>query len=74
MGAVYNPSTRHFPLMDYYTYISQVGEGPDYIVIKAIMNPYINILWLGAILMVFGLAYSTLKRIRLRRPDNLQDH
>jgi cytochrome c biogenesis factor len=67
MGAVYNPSTRHFPLTDYYTYVSQVGEGPDYIVIKAIMNPYINILWAGALLMVFGLAYSTFRRIRLRR-------
>jgi len=71
MGAVYNPSTRHFPLMDYYTYISQVGEDPDYIVIKAIMNPYINILWAGASLMVSGLAYSTFRRIRLRRPGRL---
>jgi cytochrome c-type biogenesis protein CcmF len=74
MGAVYNPSTRHFPLMDYYTYVSQVGEDPDYIVIKAIMNPYINILWAGAILMISGLAYSTFRRIRLGRPDRLHAH
>lgn len=67
MGAVYNPATRHYPFMDYYTYISQVGEGPDYIVIKAIMNPFINVLWAGALLMVFGLGYSTVRRIRLRR-------
>jgi cytochrome c-type biogenesis protein CcmF len=66
MGAVYNPSTRHFPLMDYYTYIAQVGNEPDYIVIKAIMNPYINLLWAGSIIMVFGLAYSTVRRIRHR--------
>ena len=57
MGAVYN----------YYTYISQVGEGPDFIVIKAIMNPFINVLWAGALLMVSGLGYSTVRRIRLRR-------
>ena len=67
MGAVYNPATEHFPLMDYYTYIAQVGEGPEYIVIKAIMNPYINVLWAGSVLIVFGLAYSTFRRIRLRR-------
>jgi len=67
MGAVYNPETRHYPLMDYYTYISQVGEKPEYIVIKAIMNPFINVLWAGALLMVFGLGYSTLRKIRLRR-------
>ena len=67
MGAVYNPATRHYPLIDYYTYIAQVGEGPDYIVIKAIMNPFINVLWAGALLLVFGLTYSTLRRLRLRR-------
>ena len=66
MGAVYNPATRHYPMMDYYTYIAQVGEKPDYIVIKAIMNPFINVLWAGALLMVFGLGYSTVRRIRLR--------
>lgn len=66
MGAVYNPATEHFPLMDYYTYISQVGDKPDYIVIKAIMNPFINVLWAGSLLMVFGLTYSTVRRIRLR--------
>ena len=67
MGAVYNPATRHYPLIDYYTYIAQVGEGPDYIVIKAIMNPLINVLWAGALLLVFGLTYSPLRRLRLRR-------
>lgn len=65
MGAVYNPSTRHFPMMDYYTYIAQVGEEPDYIVIKTIMNPFINVLWAGAILMVFGLGYTTIRRLRI---------
>ena len=67
MGAVYNPATEHFSLMDYYTYISQVGDKPDYIVIKAIMNPFINVLWAGSLLMVFGLVYATVRRLRLRR-------
>jgi len=67
MGAVYNPATEHYAMMDYYTYIAQVGDKPDYIVIKAIMNPFINVLWAGSLIMVFGLVYSTVRRIRLRR-------
>ena len=70
MGAVYNPVTKHYPMMDYYTYIAQVGEKPDYIVIKAIMNPFINVLWAGSILLVLGLTYSTVRRIRHRRAAN----
>jgi cytochrome c-type biogenesis protein CcmF len=70
MGDVYNPDTRHFLLMDYYTYISFASKEPDYIVIKAIMNPYINILWLGAILMTFGLAYAFWRRIRRKTVNN----
>jgi cytochrome c biogenesis factor len=64
MGDVYNPDTRHFLSRDYYTYISYVSPFPDYIVIKAIMNPYINILWAGAIIMTFGLFYAFLRRLR----------
>ena len=64
MGDVYNPDTRHFLLKDYYTYISFASNEPDYIVIKAIMNPYINVLWAGAVLMTFGLAYAFWRRIK----------
>jgi cytochrome c-type biogenesis protein CcmF len=70
MGDVYNPDTRHFLLTDYYTYISFASTEPDYIVIKAIMNPYINILWLGAIMMTFGLAYAFWRRIRRKTFNN----
>jgi cytochrome c-type biogenesis protein CcmF len=71
MGAVYNPSTRHFLNRDYYTYIAHVGAAPDdYIVIKVIMNPYINVLWAGAILMTFGLGFSAWRRIRARGSNN----
>ncbi|MEI6455562.1 MAG: cytochrome c biogenesis protein CcsA [bacterium] len=71
MGAVYNPSTRHFLNRDYYTYIAHVGNAEnDYIVIKVIMNPYINVLWVGAILMTIGLGYSAWKRIRGKAVSN----
>ena len=67
MGAVYNPDTRHFLTRDYYTYISHANREPDFIVIKAIMNPYINILWAGAVLMISGFAYAFWRRVRIKR-------
>jgi len=70
MGAVYNPAIRHFPDRDYYAYITHVGNEPDYIVIKVIMNPYINVLWIGAILMIFGIGFSAWRRIRLHVLSN----
>lgn len=66
MGAVYNPDTRHFPGVDFYTYIAMVSENPDYIVIKAIRNPYINILWLGSVIMLTGFALAFVRRSRGR--------
>jgi cytochrome c-type biogenesis protein CcmF len=66
MGAVYNPDTRHFPGRDYYAYIASVSKEPDYIVIKAIMNPYINILWFGSVVMILGFAIAFVKRVRKR--------
>ncbi len=70
MGNVYNPDTRHFFSRDYYTYISQVGENPDYIVIKVILNPYINILWGGALLMLIGFMIAMIKRMRSNNTNN----
>lgn len=64
MGSVYNPDTRNFLLRDYYTYIASVGQTTNFIVIKAILNPYINVLWLGAIVMLFGFAWALWKRVR----------
>ncbi|MDP1622060.1 MAG: cytochrome c biogenesis protein CcsA [Bacteroidales bacterium] len=66
MGAVYNPDTRHFLGRDYYTYIAIVSKEPDYIVIKAILNPYINVLWLGSVLLVVGLGIAFVRRARKR--------
>jgi len=72
MGDVYNPDTRHFIWTDYYTYISSTGTNldSDYIVIKAIRNPYINVLWAGAILMIAGLSYAFFRRMRKRQVNN----
>lgn len=66
MGAVYNPATRHFLLVDFYTYISTVSREPDYLVIKVIRNPYINILWLGSIIMLAGFLSAFIRRSRAR--------
>ena len=70
MGAVYNPDTRHLISRDYYTYIATVSKDPDYIVIKAIMNPYINILWLGSIVLIVGFAIAFFRRARHRWRSN----
>ena len=70
MGAVYNPDTRHFLGRDYYTYIANVSKEPDYIVIRAIMNPYINILWLGSVVMTLGFAIAFVRRARRRYQGN----
>jgi cytochrome c biogenesis factor len=70
MGDVYNPDTRHFLMKDYYTFISFASAEPDYIVIRAIMNPYINILWFGAMMMTTGLTYAFWKRIRKKKSGN----
>ena len=70
MGDVYNPDTRHFLWTDYYTYVSSAGSNPDYIVIKAIINPYINVLWAGTIMMITGFLYAFLRRLRKRQINN----
>lgn len=35
----------------------------DYIIMKAILFPYINVLWIGTIIMIFGFGLSLYKRI-----------
>jgi cytochrome c-type biogenesis protein CcmF len=36
----------------------------DYIIMKAILFPYINVLWIGTILMILGFLISLFKRIQ----------
>jgi cytochrome c-type biogenesis protein CcmF len=66
MGNVYNPDTKHFLSADYYTYIAFASASPDYIVIKVIKNPWIIVLWLGAILLTCGSGYAFIRRVKLR--------
>ena len=70
MGNVYNPDTKHFLSADFYTYISFVGVDTDYIVIKAIMNPWINVLWIGAVLIITGSSFAFYRRVRKRKINN----
>jgi len=67
MGAVYNPDTRNFLLKDYYMFIASVGKTHEYIVIKAILNPYINVLWLGSLVMLLGFTWALWKRAGRRQ-------
>ncbi|MBK8330542.1 MAG: hypothetical protein IPL09_14035 [Bacteroidetes bacterium] len=35
----------------------------DYVIMKAILFPYINVLWIGTIIMIIGFGISLYKRI-----------
>jgi cytochrome c-type biogenesis protein CcmF len=63
MGNVYNPDTHHDPDKDYYTYIASTDKDGSYIVIKSIINPFINVLWLGSIVMLVGFIWALIRRI-----------
>jgi len=39
----------------------------DYIVIKAMIFPYMNVMWIGSIIMFTGLTYSIMRRTRNRK-------
>ncbi|MDO9512681.1 MAG: cytochrome c biogenesis protein CcsA [Bacteroidales bacterium] len=43
-------------------FISVFEEKVDYIVVKAVINPYINLIWLGCILTFTGLIIAIIKR------------
>ena len=38
----------------------------DYVIMKAILFPYINVLWLGTVIMILGFLLSLIKRIRTK--------
>ena len=46
--------------------VKQSGAVNDYIVLKAFIFPYINVLWIGTLIMIFGFLISIRYRIRLR--------
>lgn len=45
----------------------KVGNSKDFIVLEAYMFPFINVLWLGCLLMVFGTAIAILERRRVNK-------
>jgi cytochrome c-type biogenesis protein CcmF len=47
--------------------VSETTPQPDYIVMKGIVFPNINLLWLGPVLMVLGFGIATWNRLELKR-------
>ncbi len=48
--------------------VKQKEAENDFIIMKAIIFPYINVLWLGSVMMAFGILVSIIRRYR----DNLR--
>ena len=48
------------------SYVERKHTGKDFIIMKAIIFPWINILWTGCILLIIGSVISIIKRIRDR--------
>ena len=46
------------------TYFKKKSQLRDYIIMKAIMFPYINLLWGGTIVMVIGFLLAIVRRIK----------
>jgi len=44
--------------------VKQKAEENDFIIMKAIVFPYINVLWLGSVMMAFGILISIVRRYR----------
>lgn len=44
--------------------IKESREPMDYVVLKALVFPYINVLWIGILIMTIGFAMSIVKRVR----------
>ncbi|PCJ65662.1 MAG: cytochrome C biogenesis protein [Bacteroidetes bacterium] len=47
--------------------IAETKPQPQYIVMKGIVFPYINFLWLGTVMMVIGFGIATWNRLELKR-------
>jgi len=70
MGNVYEPYVRKFLHKDifaYITYADTENTKPDteIIVIKVISFPYINLMWIGVLIMLSGFIVSFIKRKRV---------
>ncbi|MCK7554570.1 hypothetical protein MKQ70_05940 [Chitinophaga sedimenti] len=55
------PETKQIELM-----IKEVDKSEDYIVLRALVFPFINVLWIGIVVMIIGFLMSMYYRIRQR--------
>ncbi len=60
-----DPGTEQFTI----TVAEKKGNKKDFIIMKAIVFPYINILWTGCIFMIIGTAMAARRRFRQARQD-----
>ncbi|MGC8865379.1 MAG: cytochrome c biogenesis protein CcsA [Bacteroidales bacterium] len=44
--------------------VSAWKDRPDFIVVKVVINPYINLIWLGVLVMVVGMIMAWYRRLR----------
>jgi cytochrome c-type biogenesis protein CcmF len=47
--------------------IAETTPQPQFIVMKGIVFPYINLLWMGTILMIIGFGIAMFNRLELKR-------
>jgi cytochrome c-type biogenesis protein CcmF len=47
--------------------IKQPSAMNDYVIMKAILFPYINVLWIGTVIMIIGFGISLLKRYSINK-------
>ncbi|MOA60870.1 hypothetical protein D3C78_1858750 [compost metagenome] len=52
--------------------LKKPGKQKDYIIMKAIVFPYINLLWSGTIIMVIGFAFAIVRRIKELRTSSAE--
>ena len=61
-----DPDTGTFTVMS----SSLISKQKDFIVMEALVFPWINILWTGCVIMVIGIFIAVLNRIQLLRRNN----
>lgn len=52
--------------------LKKPGKQKDYIIMKAIVFPYINLLWSGTIIMVIGFAFAIARRVKELRQSSAE--
>jgi cytochrome c-type biogenesis protein CcmF len=52
--------------------LKKPGKQKDYVIMKAIVFPYINFLWAGTIIMVIGFLFSITRRVKELKTEKAQ--